>query len=386
MTRRMPGSSSGRSVRAWILLTAGVALAVMGTPTIVEAQVHWRDFVVTVGGSAEAYTGNFSAVTVPIVDSTETANAAVAEVGVSGSLWLLQRERTALQFILDGGVRQAAATGFRLRDYSPREWAGSTSLMLDQAVGSWGQFSARAGIQTRTVADRPPMPLFLQPGFTTASGALGLYVSSVEGVLLDVEVDLESSDYRALDFLPQLDLLDRRGVGLEAGARWGSAESRVRFFGGLRWREYQHQGSFDADDPFRRDRTLRAGLDWTRGGSVDAQLGVEGVLNRSNSNRPEYDAVRVSGLLTMDLPGSLIMNAYALLTWKSYVHETEFARLVPGEEADNASIAYVEVARAFAINLDGAVRLGWTRAETDIGSAYYRRVGLSVRMNYRPRW
>ena len=58
--------------------------------------------------------------------------------------------------------------------------------------------------------------------------------------------------------------------------------------------------------------------------------------------------------------------------------------LVPGEEADNASIAYVQVGRPMAVNLDGAIRVGWTRAETDIGNAYYQRFGLSVRMNYRP--
>ena len=66
------------------------------------------------------------------------------------------------------------------------------------------------------------------------------------------------------------------------------------------------------------------------------------------------------------------------------MHEIDFARLVPGEEADNASIAYVEVGRPIAPNLNGAVRVGWTRAEIDIGNAYYERVGISIRLNYRP--
>ncbi len=30
------------------------------------------------------------------------------------------------------------------------------------------------------------------------------------------------------------------------------------------------------------------------------------------------------------------------------------------------------------------VRLGWTRAETDIGDAYYQRFGFSFFFNYRP--
>ena len=156
------------------------------------------------------------------------------------------------------------------------------------------------------------------------------------------------------------------------------------FFSGVQWKEYRHQGSFDPEDPFRRDRTVRAGLDWSYAGDVFAQLGVEGVLNRSNSNRPEYDALRISGVVNTALPGAFTLNAYALLTWKSYVHDSDFARLVPGEEADNASIAFVEVSRALEVNLDASLRLGWTRAETDIGSAYFRRYGMSFQLNYRP--
>ena len=107
-------------------------------------------------------------------------------------------------------------------------------------------------------------------------------------------------------------------------------------------------------------------------------------MNRSNSNRSEYDALSASVLVSTPLPARATLNVYALLTGKTYVHETAFARLVPGEEADNASIAYVQVGRPMAVNLDGAIRVGWTRAETDIGNAYYQRFGLSVRMNYRP--
>ena len=64
--------------------------------------------------------------------------------------------------------------------------------------------------------------------------------------------------------------------------------------------------------------------------------------------------------------------------------EVPFSRLVPGEEADNASTVFVEVDRPVASNLSTATRFGWTRAETDIGRAYYSRFGVTFLMRYRP--
>ena len=202
------------------------------------------------------------------------------------------------------------------------------------------------------------MPLFMQPGHATVNGAMGLVTRSFQGVAFDLIADIESADYRALQFVPQLDLLDRRASGLELGARWGREPSMIRFFGGVRWSEYEHQGSFDPNDPFRRDRTVRAGLGWTHVGELFVQVGLEGTLNRSNSNRPEYDALSVSAALTAPLPAQLTLSVLALLTTKSYVNDTDFARLVPGEEADNASIVYAELVRSIRSNLDGGVRLG----------------------------
>ena len=154
----------------------------------------------------------------------------------------------------------------------------------------------------------------------------------------------------------------------------------------MRWSEYPHQGSFVPEDPFRRDRRVNVGMEWTYAGAgaVFAQVGLEGTLNRSNSNRPEYDALSVQGLFNAPLPWRMSLNVRAVITGKSYVQETDFARLVPGEEADNASLAYLQLTRPLASNLDGAIRFGWTRAETDIGRAYYRRFGGSVQFNYRP--
>ena len=78
------------------------------------------------------------------------------------------------------------------------------------------------------------------------------------------------------------------------------------------------------------------------------------------------------------------LNFYVDITDKRYVKKTEFARLVPGEEADNASVIYLELARPLYVNLDGAVRFGWNRAETDIGNSYFERYGASFLLRYRP--
>jgi hypothetical protein len=57
---------------------------------------------------------------------------------------------------------------------------------------------------------------------------------------------------------------------------------------------------------------------------------------------------------------------------------------VPGEEADNASIVFVEASRPVFENLESAFRVGWTRAEEDIGGSYFERFGVSVLFRYRP--
>jgi hypothetical protein len=36
------------------------------------------------------------------------------------------------------------------------------------------------------------------------------------------------------------------------------------------------------------------------------------------------------------------------------------------------------------MNLDGAIRFGWTRAETDIGDSYFQRFGATFLFRYRP--
>ncbi len=362
-----------------------LALAAVLAPPVAAQRPHWEDVVVTMGGSAEEYRGNLSSVSVPVVDSTDRAAAAVGELGLRGSLVLLSyadgRDRAALSF--DGGLRQFAATGFELRDYAPREWVGRLGATWNEGIGDLGRASLQLGARTRSVSDRPPMPLFLQPGFSSYSGTGVFRLRAIQGVRFDAQVEAEWVDYRAGRLVPQLDLLDRRFEGLEVGAEWGVGWT-IRFYGGYRWSDYRHQASFDPEDPYRRDHAFHAGATWTWQGPVIAQMGIEGTLNRSNSRRPEYDAVALRALVSAPLPRDFGLNLFANITGKNYLHDTDFARLVPGEEADNASIVYVDVSRPLAYDLDGALRLGWTRAETDIGTSYFQRFGVTFLLNYRP--
>jgi hypothetical protein len=236
----------------------------------------------------------------------------------------------------------------------------------------------------RWVQDRPPLPLFLQPGFESFQGATRIDLFPIQGVAFDGALDVERVDYDPPDTFSRIDLLDRRAQGIELGATTrGSDLWSVRFFTGFRWSQYQNQVTFD--DDHRRDRAVNLGATLSLHGQIAANLGVDGTVNRSNSSRPEYDALSLRADLTTALPlWDLTASAFALFTWKSYVHFTEFARLVPGEEADNASVVYLDLGRPLAANLDGVLRVGWTRAETDIGGSYYRRLGATFLMNFRP--
>ena len=60
--------------------------------------------------------------------------------------------------------------------------------------------------------------------------------------------------------------------------------------------------------------------------------------------------------------------------------------MVPGEEADNASALFLQVTRRLAENMDGSVRLGWTRAESNIADEYFERFSGTLLLTYRPGW
>ncbi len=366
-------------------LVAALVSAVAATWSPLEAQLRWVDLVISAGASGEGYQGNLSSATVPVVDSTDRARAAVGDLGVQGTLVLLERPTSLIQTAFDLGVRQFAATGFQVRDYSPREWAGVANLLYRQRLGGAGTAVLEAGYQGRTVDDRPPMPLFLQPAFHRFRGGIRYHLPPVEGVQFDLSGRLEHWDYRPPRGVTQIDLLDRDVREVELGARWGVGLD-VRFFAALRQSDFPRQGSFDADDPYRRDQTIRVGAEWSWVATVAGAVGLEGIVNRSNSRRPEYDAFALRAELFAPLPWGMSANLYGVLTGKTYVFSTPFARLVPGEEADAASVLYVELARDLAPNVAAAVRLGWTRAETEIGESYYERQGVSLLLRYRPGW
>ena len=346
-----------------------------------------RDLVVTGGLAGEGYSGNLSAVTIPVVDSINDAAAAVGQFSTRLELELLPgRERSLLDVTVDAGLRQFAVAGFKIRDYAPREWVGSVDANYSRALQGWGSMVLTAGFKGRAVEDRPPMPLFLQPGYNQWTGGGLLRYLAGGGLSFDLGVSGEVENYQGVDPVPQLDLLDRRGASAELGVNWLTRHNwRLRLFGAYERSKYPQQGSFVPADPFRRDHTVRLGGTWTYlGDALLVDLGVEGTRNRSNSRRPEYDALALRAQITYPLPWSIIADAFVVATGKSYLFETEFVRLVPGEEADNASQAYLTLSRPVAANLDAALQLGWTRAETDVGDQYYERYGVTVLFRYRP--
>jgi hypothetical protein len=351
--------------------------------------VRWQDLVFTGGLSAEGYRGNLTPVTISAVDSTTRAAAGVGELGLQGRLILLNDQERSLDLLFDGGLRQFSAWGFKVRDYAPREWVGQADLNYRETLSSLGDLWIQGSFEARSVEDRPPMPLFIQSGYQTVSGGVGLRRLPVRGAYLDAQLMGEVADYPATALAPQLNLLNRKALAMETGVTWTGltwgAERRLRAYLGFGLSGYGNQGTFDPEDPHRRDRTMTVGATWTLRSNYYVEVGVEGIVNRSNSSRPEYDALSFRAVASAPLPRDLSLTLFADLTNKRYVTKTDFARLVPGEEADNASVVYLELARPIMINLDGAVRLGWNRAETDIGDSYFERYGLSVLLRYRPR-
>ena len=371
----------------WKRFPAIVSSLVLGlgalAPSTASAQIVWQDLVFTGGISGEGYRGNLASVTAPAIDSTESAGAAVGEFGVRGGILLFNRQERTLDLSFDGGLRQFTAAGFKQGDYAPRELVGRADLTLREALPSLGELWLQGGFAGRNVDDHPPMPLYLEPGFRTVDARVRLQLLPRRGAYVDAQLFGEVADYSTTPLTPQMNLLDRKLLGLEAGVTWGPSWT-VRAHAGFGLAVYDNQSTFDPGDPHRRDRTLSLGAIWTKRSTYFLQLGIDGILNRSNSSRPEYNALSVRAVASAPLPHDLSLTFFAKLTDKNYVTETDFARLVPGEEADNASTIYLELARPLMVNLDGAVRLGWNRAETDIGDSYFERYGVTFLLRYRP--
>ena len=371
-------SSAGALVFSLAMLLTGHGVA--------QAQFAIEDLVVTGGASAEGYQGNLPAVGVPVQDSTEFASAAVGEVAVRADMAYRMQSNGAFRFSFDGGLRQFSARGFELKDYSPREWVGTLDATYARALGDRLRISARVQGRGRQIDDRPPMPLFLQPGYRAGQLAIGLDLGGPRDVLYDLEFSGDWSDFLAPEFAPQIRLLNRNAYRVETGATLTGGGALLRVFLAGEGSRYPKQETFDPSDPLRQDMTVRAGASWTRQADYIVQVGLEGRANRSNSDRPEYDALTVSALFSASLPQAVAFSAYGAITAKQYLHDSDFARLLPGDEADNASLAYVSFTRPLARNLDGTLRVGWTRAETEIGDQYFQRFGGSFLLHFRPRF
>jgi hypothetical protein len=368
-------------------ITAGTALlaALLLGPAPAEAQFGWRDVVLTGGMSGEGYQGNLPTAGSAIQDSTETAAAVVGELGVRGDAYWRRNGTTRGTLFFDGGVRQFAASGFEQRDYAPREWVGQLELSLHQPLGDQTTLSLFGGVRGREVTDRTPMPLFLQPAHLAVEAGTSIRTAVGHWSRLEIGVNGEQVDYAAPDFAPQVRLLDRETVsGRVAGDYDLGAGHGIEGFVALDVSAYREQATFDPDDPYRRDRTFRGRFGWHYRGALLARAGVEGRLNRSNSRRPEYGSITVDGQVTAPIPGSALATAYVVLTAKQYREAIPFARLLPGEEANSASLVYLTLSRPMARNLDGGVRLGWTRAETETGGEYFQRLGMTFLLTYRP--
>ena len=349
------------------------------------AQVVIQDLVLTGGVSSEGYQGNLPTIGSPVRDSTDFAAAVIGEFGARGALTRPLGERGRGRLTFDGGLRQFSARGFELRDYSPRELSGTVDLSYLRPLGTSAMGAARIRVRGRDVADRPHMPLFLQPGYRSAGGSLTGEWAPGGASRWDLELNSEVSRFLAPAFAPQIRLLDRRQGGVEVGVRPGwEMEGEFRFNLGAEVIAYPGQDTFVDEEPHRKDRAVHGGAAWTWSGPVLVQVVGEGRINRSNSRRPEYDAATLRALVSASLPAEVAVTGYVALTAKRYRFPTEFARLIPGEEANSASQAYLSFNRRLARNLDSNLRLSWTRAETEIGGQYFQRFGATVLLNYRP--
>ena len=194
-----------------ILSMSSLVLGALLGPVVpgnLVAQVRWQDLVITGGLSAEAYRGNLPAVTVSVVDSTKNAAAVVGEFGLQGRLVFFSEQERSLDFLVDAGLRQFVAGGFKVRDYAPREWVGRGDLSFRESLSSLGDLWIEGGFEGRRVEDRPPMPLFIQPGFLSFDGSVQIRFVPVHGAYIDARLLGEWADYATGSLTPQLDLLD----------------------------------------------------------------------------------------------------------------------------------------------------------------------------------
>ena len=328
----------------------------------------------TARAAVEQYGGDFSLVTVPLVDSTESVIAGTSEwVILLGRSFSHSTRRFAIT--AEGALRQFATAGFRQGNYAPREHGLSLQSAYTELLDA-GTLTFEAKVDTRGVADLPPMPLYLAPGYVAYSGAAGFSRPVSDNTDVDARIGFGERNYAGPSVLPTLDYLDRRSFEVQTGATRlfrgapGTNDySTLRVHAAYQHDRYPMQGH-------RRDDAFQMGGEWhldrrdSRG--LIFTLNASGVVNRSNSSRVEYNAGRVEATAQQRVGDLYLVQLKGIWSAKSYVSPQEF--LVPGEEADNAAIVEGEVTRFLGAGISASLGGSWTRAETNISGDYYRRV------------
>ncbi len=347
--------------------------------------------MITAGLTGEAWSGDFSAITVPEFDSTESVKAGVGEWSARGVFSLLSRPgHRRLEATLDGGIRQSAAAGFRIRNYAPREQSGRLTVTYEHTLGG-GVATAEATARSRRIIDHPPMPLYKFPGYDIYNVQAG-YAKSVRAINVDVKVAGEQADYKPPPQLEHLDYLDRNSVVFEAGGSRvfylaGDPEDyedprdywRFRLFGAFGRHSYPRQGG----EVQRVDHAMRLGATFgLRTEQLEITTTMAGTRSRSTSPRVEYNHGRVHMQATW-LWDDTDLSLVGTLARKRYTRPTQDA-LVAGEEADNASVLYAEVTRSLGMRVNGAFRIGWRKVETNFSGAFYTRFGGGFTLSVRP--
>lgn len=368
--------------RAGLFFALGLLATGIGCESL-AAQLRVQSLAVRCGAAFERYTGTFSVVTVPIVDSTDQAIAGASECGFTGRMNVLRRADRTLEFTGGAAVRQLATAGFQQRNYAPREHSFEVQGNYAELLAG-GQLDLVAIVDGRSVTDLPAMPLYLPPGYVSYSGE-ALFSKSLGGShTVDAGIAVGEKDYAGPSVLPNLDLLDYRSAEARASAsrlfRSSSdtqEASRLRFFAAYHHRRYHRQGN-------RSDHAALLGgawwLDFSESRGLEVDLNATATLNRSNSSRVEYNSLKVEAVAHKTF-GDNIVSVSGTWADKSYVNPQDF--LVPGEEADNAVILYGELTRFLSSGVRATFGGGWQRAETNISGDYYDqfRISFSLRAN-----
>ena len=366
-------------------------LFVLATASPLAGQGIVQDLVISGGMAGEVWRGDFAALTIIQVDSTNQAVAWVGEWSANGIFNLARRERSSLDATVDVGFRQFAPGGFQLRRYFPREYSAllTTRYRRDIADGRGGILVAEATARKRGIGDRPPMPLYLPPGYGSYRLKAG-YRTTLAGSRASLTVTGERADYDAPVLLRYLDLLDRRSVVVEAAGTRRSYRSPdsgeysgVRFFGSYRYHTYPRQAT---EGVFRVDHAVGLGGSYElSAGRMDLDVSLDGTRNWSNSRRVEYHAGRLGVQMQLwEVWRGFGLSVASDLAVKRYRNPSEEYLLVPGEEADNGAALHAEITRSVARNMNVAFRLGWQRVETSSTGAHYTRFGGAFFLRVRP--